>query len=336
MEQEGNSPLSNASCLDNPAFLLFLSRFAQPNSTANLHPACEWEAALGADLSTAIARLDHEGFVRPVELDLPTLLSSQFGSVQLKEMAKERGLTVSGTKEILGKRLAEADAPGMARLIRREKVFVCTGPGLTAAEQFKASQKAKTDEAERDALDLLKSSQLREACLRVARYNAEQIIPRGIWMEFCTSKAPEENRRKAYDPTIDLAILTRVFSESPKRLAALSTEKLSPLRMAAAMTHLWGAANAKRWVEESYLGEVGWDSNVTAMMLLSYALTGHVVASGKALGFKKVKVLGSNNPMCPECTGQAGKVYDISNAPEIPFERCSCERGCACVIVVAD
>jgi hypothetical protein len=251
-------------------------------------------------------------------------------------MAKERGLAVSGTKEILGKRLAEADASGMAKLIRHEKVFVCTGPGLAAAEQFKASQKAERDEAERDTLHLLKSGQLREACLRVAAYDAEQIIPRGISVEFATFKARGENQRKAYDPTIDLAILTRVFSETPKRLVALSAEKLSPLRMAAAMTHLWGAANAKHWVEESHLGEVGWDSNVTAMMLLSHALTGHVLACGKSLGFKKVKVLGSNDPMCAECSGQAGKVYDISNAPEIPFERCACERGCACVIVMVD
>ncbi len=299
-----------ASGLSDPAFLLFLSRFTQPNSLENQRPAAEWEAALGVNLSTAIARLVHEGFVRPVELDLPRLLSWQFGSGQLKAMAKERGLVVSGTKEILGKRLAEADALGMAKLIRHDTFFVCTERGLAVAEKFKASQKAKREEAERDTLHLLKSGHLEEACLRVTTFEAGRGLP-------------------------NLSILTRIISAKPKRFALLPAESLSKARVAAAMTHLWAEsyAFAGRWIEEPD----GWDEiYLAARGVLAYASNEANIARCKEFGYKRVKVCGSSNPMCEECTRENGKVYDIGMAPEIPHEKCTCEEGCPCGYLLAD
>jgi len=99
------------------------------------------------------------------------------------------------------------------------------------------------------------------------------------------------------------------------------------------MTLLWGVNDPGPWLAKPLLEEIALGTDIAAMMMLSNAQHQQRIASMKAAGIKKVKILGSHLEVCAECGRQEGKVYDISKVPDIPFDDCTCENGCSCTVV---
>jgi hypothetical protein len=120
---------------NNPALLLLLSKFTLPRCLDNLQPRDVWQNALKSDLAVVLKQLFDEGYLQSA--DLVSILPSAFGSMELKKMAKERGVPFSGTKDVLAKRLVKADAEGMAKFVDVAKYFVCSEKGRLALKQLK-------------------------------------------------------------------------------------------------------------------------------------------------------------------------------------------------------
>ena len=62
----------------------------------------------------------------------------------------------------------------------------------------------------------------RESSLVIASNEAEQVVPRGLWIKW-----------KHYNPDRDISILSTIYEDKPKILPKLDNTKLETLRLAA-------------------------------------------------------------------------------------------------------
>jgi len=223
----------------------------------------------------------------------------------------------SGRKDQIAERLVKTNADAVAKLLTGFEAFSCTEKGLAIVRDFEARSRNAKKQAETAAIEALKSNRLKDACRVVAAFEATQVSPRGIGIDWSN-----------YDDSYDLAVLTYVYSLTPKRLERLSDERLLELRVAAAMTHLWGEKSPVSWLSELDLEEVGLCSDDAALLLLARAQFHQKLVSMKGCGIKKVIIIG--NPLdavCAECKKQNRQIYQINEVPELPLDSCTCEYG---------
>lgn len=174
--------------------------------------------------------------------------------------------------------------------------------------------------AETASESALKQGRYEDACTIVADFEASQIFPRGVGIDW-----------GRYDAARDIEILKEIASYSPRRHRSISESVLTSLRISAGMMNLWGENNPLKWltaVEQEFARE--------AHMMLSAAITRVNLRQWKRLGFQRVRLLSSGrDDICAVCKEVDGKIYPIDSVPELPHARCSCEYGCGCIFIVA-
>ena len=204
------------------AHLLLLSKFLHPKTVddfaksdsrieafGDLAKLDTWKSVLGESPSSAIKRFVDEGMLG--QADIGAQLDYKFKATELKAMLKQRGLPVSGRKEDLINRLLQADVENMKRAVAGLKVFLCSERGREMAEQFLLAEKAKRANLEEQALGYLKQRKFKEASQTVAAYEAKQVFPRGMGVDW-----------KNHNPSRDIEMLRFIFDGRPKILFALT------------------------------------------------------------------------------------------------------------------
>ena len=321
--KEQNSALppviANTTEIKSPAELLFLSKFKSAASVEGFSRPDDWTRVLRSTPTKAVRKFLAKGFLQAA--DLETSIQSGFNGNQLKVLAKERGLPVSGTKKALAQRLVEADATGVTKLLGNRQFFVCTSIGQDAVERFASANAQAKQDAETASLAALRLGKLRDACFVVSRYESQQIFPRGLGMDW-------EN----YGRGSELQMLEFIFRTSPLRFQNLPNDKLAILRAAAGMLLIWGVSDATPWLNNLQLEEELWSPEIAARMFLFLAQHHQRIEEFRAAGFHRVVVLGSDSDQCPECAKHTGKIYSLGKVPNVPFDRCTCPDGCHCMI----
>ena len=303
--------------LHNPSFLYLLSRFSLPSSLSEIHLHKDCLESLGAKPEEIVKRMLSEGLVR--HPDLVSVIPSAFGSAELKSLARERGLPVSGTKPVLAQRLVTADEAGMAALVDNSKYFECTNAGRKLVRDHELSEKEFKRGTQEACMTALKDGRYSDAAVIVANYEATRVHKRGIGID-----------RNDYDLTEDDILLNLIFSSIPKRLQKLSDDELLQIRIATGMNHLWGTNDPCPWLTIDVKEHV--DPDVSSMTLLSHAINLRKVQRLTAAGFKNAKISGSSLCTCRECFKQKDKIYPIDAVPNVPFDECNCENGCGCIV----
>jgi len=103
-EQNPAPPLiAGKSEITSPAELLFLSKFKSGATVDGISRPDDWAGVLRTAPAKAVRKFLANGFLQAA--DLETSVQSGFNGNQLKTLAKERGLPVSGTKKVLAQRL---------------------------------------------------------------------------------------------------------------------------------------------------------------------------------------------------------------------------------------
>jgi hypothetical protein len=114
------------------AHLLLLSKFIHANRFEDFarHDFWKvmWDSLLGEPSSKAIKRFVEEGMLMTTT-DLNDLLSYKYKVTELKDMLKQRSLPVSGLKDELIQRLAQADTNGMRKAVAELSLLKCTQRG---------------------------------------------------------------------------------------------------------------------------------------------------------------------------------------------------------------
>ena len=303
-----------------PAHLLLLTKFMKP-SDSSWFAKDAWNSVLGESSAKAIDR-----FVSDKVIQLGSVaekMDAKFKVTELKEMLQKRDLPVSGNKPVLIQRLIENDPAFMKKLTNNLKIYYCTAEGKSIAEAYKNLMAQERDTAEKHAMEALKKHKWEQACQIIADYEAAQVFPRGMNMDW-----------KKYNSQRDLQMLSVIFEKTPKILIKVSKENLQYLRIAAALMYLWGTNDAKKWLPQDFNAGLAMDTDASARMLVfhSYHLTN--LARDKSMGIKRVKILGANDGRtCKACKAIVGKTFSIDKAPELPNPECTCIDGCRCTTI---
>lgn len=305
-----------------PAHLLFLSKFRKPRAMGGFSRSDTWKAVLKETPKKTIRRFLEEGLLEQASLN--GLLDYKYKVSELQSMLKQRGLPVSGRKAELIKRLIQADLEGMGEAARGLNVLQCTEKGKAIVEEYLAQEKGKRARVEEQTLQALRQRKSEEASQIVAAFEAQQVFPRGINVDW-----------KHHNPAHDIAMLKVILQAKPKVLSCLNDEQIEHLRVAAGMMHLWGTNQAKDWLPDNFETDLIMDRDAAARMILFYASHQRSIAQYRAAGVKTVEILATGDS-CAACKKLATKKYKIDAVPELPYEKCTSEMGCRCTTVVAD
>jgi hypothetical protein len=304
------------------AHLLLLSKFIQANRfeafAASDYWKNQWDNILGEPSKQAINRFIDEGMLADVT-NLNDLLSFKYKVTELRDMLKERGLPVSGRKEAMISRLVQADPEGIKKSVAELSLLKCTQRGQEIAEHYLEAEKERRVQVERQVMEYLTDRKFREASLAVAAYEAEQVFPRGMGIDW-----------KHHNPKQDIGTLETIFEgKLPKILVNLGNEKLQAFRIASAMMALWGENKAKKWLPDDFETGSPFDFETAVRMLNFQAVHKSTLERYRNEGIEYVEVLPASDS-CEFCRKLAGKHYKLAEAPELPNPNCTNKMGCRC------
>jgi len=301
------------------AHLLLLSKFLNPNSIDEFAKADYWNNALGENAKQAIKHFLDEGLL--LRADLEGQLDYKFKATELKNMLKERGLTVSGRKDELISKLIQADPENMKKSVKEIVIVLCSEQGREIAEQFLSDELAKRTRLDEQIGEYLGQRKFKEASLTVALYEAQQVFPRGLGINW-----------KNHNPTLDIEALKAIFVYKPKILSQLDNNLLEMLRFAAGMDYLWGTNNSAKWLRPDFEIGLAIDKATAVRMFLSNAYFHKSITQYRTSGVvKQVQILSEN--CCEACTKLSGKKFILNAVPELPYEHCTREIGCRCTVI---
>jgi hypothetical protein len=101
------------------------------------------------------------------------------------------------------------------------------------------------------------------------------------------------------------------------------------------MMHLWGTGRNKDWIPLGFETGLQLDNETAARMLLFYGWSQTALDEYRSSNVvEAVQVLAASDS-CPHCQALAAKKakYRLDRAPELPYEKCTSEKGCRCVFV---
>ena len=298
--------------------LLFLSKFLHTHTIEDFAKADNWKVVLKESPQQAIKRFVDDGVL--VHADLGDHLAYKFKVSELKDLLKQRSLPISGRKEDLITRFIESDLNGAKKFVVGIHVIHCSDQGRSIAEQYLNGEREKRLKVEQQVIETIRKRKFKDASLLVATFESVQIFPRGMGIDW-----------KNYNPNRDVSILKNIFSGIPKQLASVDRENLGQLNVAAAMMHLWGTNHGKEWLSSETIDGLTFDNDVALRMIVSYAMYRYEMVDYKNSGVKSVKILSANDSyVCDSCRKLARKNYKLSEVPELPYEKCTCEMGCRC------
>lgn len=309
---------------NSPAHLLLLSKFRNGDSLDRYRDAEYWETVLKEKPLKVIEQFLKEGVLEPAGLQ--ELVDYKFKASDLKLMAKERGLKVSGRKEELIQRLIDNAEQSMRDATKGLDMYRCTTEGIRIAEHYLEGEKAKRDAAELDVLGLLARREFSKAVRILAQYEASQVFPRGLGIDW-----------KNYDVESGVESLITIFERTPGILKEIEENRLDKLRIAAAMMQLWGTNTARRWLPDDFETGIRLDSDAACRMFVFHAAHLRNMAGYKEARVKMVEVssVGDGNT-CAECQKISGKKYKVESVPDLPYAKCTCDIGCRCATIVGD
>lgn len=313
-----------------PAHLELLSKYIKPLSIyyiADSYRSPDWYEALKEHSLGAIQRFIEEGYlVRP---DISTLMNYKLIIPELKKLCADRGLPVSGKKTDLINRLITTDEPGMQRELSELKVVMCSEKGKLLAQAYLEMRKQEREEAEKLVMDYLRKREFLQAGTSVAKYEANQVFPRGLGIDW-RKESLFPNPRNTY-------ILKSIFEETPTVAKGVNQQELEQFRLAAGSMQLWGSdAEAKRLLEGVESISSKCDNLSFARMLWQSAVNKYDLKEyrdlARATGNKnyKIEILTCNDEhVCDACKRLAKKKYPLfGDVPELPNPDCS--HNCRC------
>ena len=303
------------------AQLLLLSKFRQTRCAAEFQRADHWKSALGEAPMQTIHQLASLGLLE--QGALRQILVAMFTAAQLKDMLKQHGVYGFGGKDKLAAQLIQVDPEGVAKHAADQLAFQCSEKGRAIVQHYLTQEKAKARAVEQLALQALQQRQFERASKLVASFEASQVFPRGINIDW-----------KNHNHKRDVALLAAIFASWPKILASLKENQLFQLRVAAGMIHLWGTSDADDWLPQDLTTDLVMDNSAAARMLLFYVIHKAELEQYRLLRVKCLEIsVTKDDCSCQECALLVNRKYQLENIPELPYEKCTSELGCRCVLL---
>ncbi len=301
------------------AHWLLLSKFIHPHSRDEYTTSEAWKEVLGEQPAQALNRFAQQGLIANAEIF--DLVSYKYKVPELKELLRQHSLAVSGLKGEMVQRLVQADKSGMTAATAGLTVLVSTAEGRKLAEQYLLDETQKRTRAEQTALQYITNRKFREAGLAVAAFEKEQVFSRGIGMDW-----------QHYEPAHAAAMLASVFSIQPAIISKVNSEKMDYLRQGAAMMMLWGTNSAHKWLPPGFETGISLNVDTASRMLFFAAAYRKQIDDYRMSGVVANVEIRSMPDSCAACKQLDGKRYPLATMPELPYEHCTHQMGCRCMI----
>jgi len=307
-----------------PAHLLLLSKHLSPRVTSDFARGDNWQEVLGEPVAKAINRFKDDNVIDILATD--ELLDIKYKVTELKQILKSKQIQVSGTKRALIQRLLNADPEGAQKAVADMTVYICTMEGKSIADQYLAHEKEKRTLTEQHVLESLKNAKYKEAAIIVAQFEAEQVFPRGMGIDW-----------EKYNTKHDEIFLNKLFTCKPKVLSALSNEQLYTGRLIGALRRLFSYSDNYLSLPDDFDNPTVYDKSSILHLLMSNAYFHTVIAEAvelhRTLGNIVIEVLTVNDDLvCDECKTLTKHPFEINQVPELPYQKCTCKFGCRCSI----
>ncbi len=301
--------------------LLFLSKFLYPQPQDALSRDTRWTEALGELPDHVFRRLMAQGLIGRAEPAV--ILEWRLNTQQLRALLKERSLPASGRKELMIRRLVEADPNGMITAVQNYDLYTCTAQGRELASEFLAADAETRRVVQLEVLEHLRGRRFREAAQSVARFEASQVLPRGIGIDWAS-----------HDPSDDARLLETIFTGHPRILSGIRDDAIEPLRVSAALMHLWGLNRAPDWAPGCTDLGLRFNFDTAARMFLFYASHRLSLARFREADIAQLELLGGSIDSCQPCR-RLRKHWRTAEAIELPYEKCTSEMGCRCIMIAS-
>lgn len=279
-----------------------------------------WTKVLGQSPSRSAQRLTGAGLLESAST--AAKLDSAFKATEIKVMLRERGLPVSGKKADGIDRLVTADPSGMDTKVAQISAYMCTETGRTLAEHYVNREAERKRSARARSLEFLCAGKLRQAAVIAAEYEASQVFPRGLGVDWNQRPSPE-----------DVQKLERILEARPTILKEVAVDEWAPLQRAAAMMELWGERSGREWLPEGFVGASNLDVDTAIRMVLFAGDHQAKLEQYRNSGCARVEVSGCGEDSCPVCKKMNGKKYRVNQVPELPHPECTHEMGCRCMLL---
>jgi len=256
--------------------------------------------------STRVLELLH-GLIEPYVPSKEEHAQLLFKLTELKDLARERGLKLSGSKEELARRLLTADLSGISAIIaaRELRLVQCSAFGVAFADRYSQRRQAMEGSVE----TALGEGKLEEAIKSLESFEAELGFAR-----------PESERARR------LREVRPIMRGHPRALHPHPELELRDVRASAAMVML-GIKRSRDFPP---------DIEERINVLVSYGQNHRNLQSWRQTRcVRGVGILGSADGPCEECTKLHNRVWSLDDLPELPNPACTTPGGCRCVYSIA-
>lgn len=296
--------------------LLLLSRYCFPQNWRT-GSGYGWDKVLGEPPEAAIRRFLSEGLLVPSP---PRSKLETFSVKDLKVFLKERQLPVSGNKEVLIDRLVQASDSTLAAKLEQFDIVECSPQARDLTSKYLDQKRVEKRATVTECLACLRNEDFAGACREVAQYEARQVFPRGVGVDW--SKPGEVEARR----------LKILFYARPKILADLPANDWKSLRVAAGMMLLWGLKTASDWLPDGFVGVSKFDSDTAARMLVFHVNFVVNMTDYREMGVRTATISACEDS-CEACHALNGKQLLLDEVPELPFYACTHAMGCRCLLL---
>ena len=293
-----------------PAHIDLLGKFVKPRDIAQVMNWQYLKDTIKESPKEATERFIHNGALVTCEID--EILDCAFTASELKKMAREQGLKQTGTKAELIERLVDSDHSKMEKLTSKFRIMKCSPQALALVEEFEQRKQQALDVAKQKSFEALLKGDARGAYKAFLAYQREYIDP-GLESQ-----------------TYEIEKLNFILSSSPKVLGKISQTDLANLRAATCMPTLWYGEPPENWLPDNFTTHV--KSNTVAINYLKCNAEIREDLARYGDYAKKVKLVFDENDIdsCEWCLKLNGRIFDLKEFPELPFENCTSETGCKC------
>lgn len=296
--------------------LLLLSRYCHAQNWRT-GSGNGWDKVLGEPREAAIQRFLSEGLLMP---STPRSKLETFPAKELKVLLKERQLPASGNKEALIDRLVQANDSTLAAKLEQLDIVECSPRARDLVNEYTSQKRVENQAAVTECLACLRIEDFAGACREVAQYEARQVFPRGVGVDW--SKPSEVQARR----------LKILFDAQPKILTDLPAKDWKPLRIAAGMMFLWGLNAASDWLPDDFVGVTRFDNDTAARMLVFHASFVDNMTAYREMGVRTATISACEDS-CEACHALNGKLLLLDEVPELPFYACTHVMGCRCLLL---
>lgn len=123
------------------------------------------------------------------------------------------------------------------------------------------------------------------------------------------------------------SILEHDYTPDP----AIKPGVLTPLRVVAAATELWGEVDISEVADVTGSWKYRHTPEIVTGLLHAAGLQRHRLNRLRAMGLRAVEIRPGHGPgLCPACRADLGRSFPIDAAPLLPHRDCSCETSCHC------